>query len=54
MGTQLAAYRNEIRRLHEQSDDLCVAVSALLRQIARIKAAHAEEMGSRTNLGKLI
>ena len=51
MGTQLAAYRSEIRRLHEQSDDLCVAVSALLRYIARMKAAHAEEMCANAGTG---
>ena len=43
MGTRLAAYRNEIARLHTQGDDLCVAVSALLGHIARKNAAHAEE-----------
>ena len=31
--TKTAAYRYEIRRLHGRSDDLCVAVSALLRHI---------------------
>ena len=40
-GTQLAAYRNEIPDCTE-GDDPCVTVSALLRHIDRVKAAHAE------------
>ena len=51
MKTQLAPYRNEIRRLHGLGDDLCVTVSALLRHIARMKAAHAEEMCGNAGTG---
>ena len=51
MGTKLASYRCEIRRLHGRSDDLCVAVSALLRYIARRNAAHAEDACSNAGTG---
>ena len=37
MGTRLAAYRNEIARLHTQGDDLCVAVSALVRNESALR-----------------
>ena len=51
VGTKLAAYRYEIHRLHERSDDLCVAVSALLRYVARRNAAHAEDACSNVGTG---
>lgn len=44
MKTRLAAYRNEIARLHLLSDGLCGTVSTMLRHIARKSTAHAEEV----------
>lgn len=44
MGSKLAAYRNEIARLHAENDELREIIRLLKQQIADMGAAHAEEM----------
>ena len=44
MGSRLAAYRNEIARLHAENNELREIIRLLKQQIADMEAAHAEEM----------
>ena len=44
MGSKLAAYRNEIARLHAENDELREIIRFLKGQIEDMRATHAEEM----------